>query len=408
MKNKMDYLLGSYGPWLSSIIPDGPRPLSFLHPRWSDIEAWRRTARDEVRERVSKADIGKALPVRKKREYEFDGLRIEELSWALPYGPETHAVFLKPTGSNERLPGILGLHNHGGNKYFGKSKIIRTSERIHPLLMEHQRNYYGGVAWANEIAKRGFAVLVHDVFPFGSRKITASELPPHVVQRMMDPPELIDEVASEELSQRGGVTKYDVPEDEPNERIDLYNAFARQHEDIIAKSLFSAGLTWPGLFLAEDEQALSYLCSREDVDPERIGCCGLSGGGLRTDYLAGLDDRIRCSVTAGFMTSWRDLALYVCYTHTWMVYIPLLARQMDFPEILGLRVPLPAMVLATEEDPLFSLEEVKKAIGMLEKIYMKAGASEAFQANLYKGPHKFDRPMQADAFNWFERWLKVR
>ena len=408
MNNPDVYVLGSYGQWLSRIIPDDPRPLSFRHSRWSDIEEWRKTARSEVDRHLAKPAIDKPPTVRKERQYEYDGLEIEELSWKLPYGPGTRAVFMKPAGCRERIPGILGLHDHSGNKYFGKRKIVRTSERPHPMISQHHRNYYGGAAWANELAKRGFAVLVHDVFPFGSRKVTASDLPPQVVERMMRPPEMVGELSVGELSQEGRITRYDVPGDEPDESIRLYNAFGRQHEDIIAKSLFSAGLTWPGVFLAEDQQALSYLVSRGDVDPDRIGCCGLSGGGLRTDYLAGLDDRIKCSVTVGFMTTWRDLALYVCHTHTWMVYIPLLAQQMDFPEILGLRAPLPSMVLYTDEDPLFSLEEVKRAVGLLDEVYMKAGAAEAFQAKMHKGPHKFDMPMQRDAFAWLERWLKTR
>ena len=54
----------------------------------------------------------------------------------------------------------------------------------------------------------------------------------------------------------------------------------------MSKSLLSAGTTWPGVFTAEDQRALDYLCSRDDVDPARVGCAGLSGGGLRTVYLA--------------------------------------------------------------------------------------------------------------------------
>lgn len=406
MENSDAYVVGSYGRWLSQVIPDDPQPLSYRHSRWSDIEEWRKTARSEVDRCLAKPALDKLPAVRTERKYEHDGLDMEELSWNLPYGPETRAVFMKPAGCTKRIPGILSLHDHSGNKHFGWRKIVRTSGKTHALMTEHQNNYYGGAAWANELAKRGFAVLAHDVFPFGSRKVTASDLPPLVLERIMRPPEMAGELSIGVRSNEGRITRYDVPDNEPEESIRLYNAFGRQHEDIIAKSLFSAGLTWPGVFLAEDQQALSYLASRGDVDSDRIGCCGLSGGGLRTDYLAGLDDRIKCSVTAGFMTTWRDLALYVCHTHTWMVYIPLLAQQMDFPEILGLRAPLPSMVLYTDEDPLFSLGEVKGAVGQLEEVYAKAGAAEAFRARMYAGPHKFDRPMQRDAFAWFERWLK--
>ncbi len=413
MHNSDRYVIGSYGEWLSRIIPDDPRPLSYRHASWTDIEEWRRAARGQVAKCLAQPGclaepgIGEPPVVRKEKQYEYDDLAIEELSWNLPYGPTTKAIFMKPAGSTGALPAVLGLHDHSGNKYFGKRKILRTADNIHPLMTKHQRKYYGGAAWANELARRGFAVLVHDVFSFGSRRVIASDLPPKVVERMMRPPEMLGELSIGEISRDGQITRYDVPKDEPQEGIRLYNAFGRRHEDILAKSLFSAGLTWPGIFLTDDQQALSYLSSRNDVDSERIGCCGLSGGGLRTDYLAGMDDRVRCSVTVGFMTTWRDLALYSCHTHTWMVYIPLLAGEMDFPEILGLRAPLPSMVLYTEEDPLYTLSEVEKAVGELEEVYAKAGAQEAFQARAYGGPHKFDRPMQAHAFAWLERWLKA-
>jgi hypothetical protein len=52
---------------------------------------------------------------------------------------------------------------------------------------------------------------------------------------------------------------------------------AAQHEHVMAKSLFRAGTTWPGVFFAEDQNALDVLCSRDDVDVSRIGCaCSLN------------------------------------------------------------------------------------------------------------------------------------
>ena len=55
------------------------------------------------------------------------------------------------------------------------------------------------------------------------------------------------------------------------------------------------------------------------------------------------------------MTTWRDYLLNKCYTHTWMVYIPGLPPDLDYPEILGLRVPLATLVLNDNEDQLFTL-----------------------------------------------------
>ena len=174
----------------------------------------------------------------------------------------------------------------------------------------------------------------------------------------------------------------------------------------MAKSLFSAGTSWPAVFFAEDQKALDILCAREDVDASRIGCCGLSGGGMRSVFMGGLDERIKCAIPVGFMTTWRDLVLYKSYTHTWMTYVPILPNEMDFPEILGLRAPLATLVLNDIEDQLFTLDEMKRADVMLSEVYKKAKAPERYKTSFHPGPHKFDSTMQAEAFAWFDRWLK--
>jgi len=196
------------------------------------------------------------------------------------------------------------------------------------------------------------------------------------------------------------------PNPEHSAEIVAYNSWASDHEHIVAKSLFCAGTTWPGVFFFEDRCALDYLCSRRDVDPARVGCGGLSGGGLRTVFLGGLDPRINVAVCVGFMSTWRDFLLNKCWTHTWMTYVPRLPNYLDFPEILGLRVPMPTMVLNDTDDPLYTVEGMRAADRILRAIYRKAGAARNYRCSYYPGPHKFDAAMQAEAFGWFDHWLR--
>ena len=333
-------------------------------------------------ERMSIPDIGGMPKVTVNKQSNYDGLHIEELSWQLPYGRATEGILLKPENAKGRLPAILAFHDHSGNKYFGTRKITKISDQQHPSMAEHQKNYYEGMAWANEIAKRGYVVLVNDAFPFSSRRVMMQDVP-------------------EEL--RHGLNDDD-PENPAN--IDKYNQWAGQHEHIMAKSLFCAGTTWPAVFFIEDQKALDILCARDDVDTRRIGCGGLSGGGMRTVFMSGLDPRIKCAITVGFMTTWKDFLLYKTVNHTWMVYVPLLPNELDFPEILGLRAPLPSMVLCDEQDDLYTMEGMNDAEKILKEVYKKAGAENNFKCSYYPGPHKFDKKMQADAFDWFDKWLK--
>jgi len=91
-----------------------------------------------------------------------------------------------------------------------------------------------------------------------------------------------------------------------------------------------------------------------------------------------------------------------------MTYVPILPNELDFPEILGLRVPLPTLVLNDNEDDLYTPDEMKRADNILSEVYEKAGAAANYKCSFYPGPHKFDAAMQKEAFDWFDRWLKTR
>lgn len=376
-------LIGLYGSWAAGLTEKDLPSLSFRRKENKNIEKWRKRAKKRLTERLGMPDIGGIPSVTKVKEYSYDGLHIEELRWQLPYGRPTDAILLKPLNAQGRLPGILGFHDHGGNKYFGTRKITKTSDNQHPLMVSHQQHYYEGFAWANEIARKGYVVLVPDAFPFASRRVMMQDIP---------------------ASQRQGLTDND-PENPEN--IEAYNRWAGQHEHIMAKSLFCAGTTWPAVYLAEDMKAIDILCSRNDVDNQHIGCAGLSGGGMRTVFAGGFDSRIKCAVCVGFMTTWRDFLLNKSFTHTWMTYVPILPKELDFPEILGIRVPLPTMVLNDIEDGLYTLGGMKEADKILSDVYKKAGAEDKYKCSFYPGPHKFDAAMQKEAFDWFDKWLKT-
>ena len=376
-------MLGEYGPWAKKMLGDGPARLSFLRDEFSraGIGAWREKARARLLDCMAMPDSGGIPKAEVMNRVEFEGLSIEHLRWQLPYGPPTEAMFLKPAGAKGRLPAILALHDHSGKKYFGHRKISRSSSEVDPLIRQHVDDNYGGVWWANEMARRGYAVLAPDAFLFGSRRVRL----PHV-------PRILS-----------GLLVEGNPENAND--IVAYNRWAAQHEHVVAKSLLCAGTTVPGVVVGEDQRALDYLCSREDVDASHVGCCGLSSGGLRTLYLAGLDDRIAAACCVGMMTTWRDFCLNKSYTHTWMIYPPGLPRDLDYPEILGLRVPLPTLVQNAEHDQLYTMPEMKRADRMLSDVYKKAGVESHYQSAFYPGTHRFDLKMQAEAFTWLDTWL---
>ncbi len=374
--------LGPYREILDQVLLQNRPAYAYSAQKWADVEHWRTEARGKLHELMAFRPRRTALDSRVERSLVHDGLAIEEVSWEVGYGARCQGWVLKPAAARGKLPAVLALHDHGGFKYYGKEKIAETDHAF-PLTREHREKAYGGVPWANALAKQGYVVLVHDNFTFGSRSLP------------------IESLGERHQSRFAGLKPHSP------ELIQAYNKWAGEHEHILAKSFFTAGTTWPGILAFEDRRAVDYLCTRSDVDADRIGCGGLSGGGLRTTFLAGLDSRIRAAVCIGFMSTWEDFLHDKCYTHTWMLYVPGCSAILDFPDILSLRAPLATLVQYDEDDPLYTLKGQRDAHAAIARTYREMGASDRYVGSFYPGPHKFDQPMQTEAFEFFKKHLSI-
>jgi len=385
--------IGAYYELAASELARYEPQLSYLARDWPEPAVWRTKAKAKVYELLAFDPPDTPLNPTTDGQWEWDGLIVERISFDQPYGPRTEGLFMYPAGHQGRLPAIVALHDHGGFKALGKEKIADLPGEPE-IIQEHKARYYGGRGWATEAARRGYAVLAVDVFLFGSRKVAVEELSPDLLTG---------------YEQSVGVDRELLLEGDRTSRewVEAYNLFAGHHEHLIAKTLFTAGTTWPGVFAFEDRRSVDYLLTRPEVDPTRIGCGGLSGGGLRTIFLAGLDERIRCAVCVGFMSTFAGFLRDRCRCHTWMLYVPHLARYLDLPEVIALRAPLPLMVQYDEDDELYTLKGQRDADVRIRAIYKKMGTAERYSGRFYPGPHKFDQQMQEDAFDWFDRWLRA-
>lgn len=376
----MKPIIGEYHPLAEWSMSNCEMSLSYLSSEWHDAEAWRATARSMVSKLLSYCPPEVPLNQRVERISERDGLVVELVSYDQPFGPRTEGYLIYPSQRNGRLPGVIALHDHGGFKYFGKEKLVKIDNEPE-LLREFKQELYGGRSWAEELARRGYVVFVPDVFLWGSRKMAIESFPDAFVHKM-------------------GQLKPD-----STEYIKAYNGMAGQYETYIAKVLFLSGTTWPGIAAYDDRRAVDYLLTRDEVDPDRLGCGGLSGGGLRTILLAGLDSRVRCAVCVGFMSTYEQMISEKAVHHTWMMHAPQLSRYLDMPDLASLHAPLPLMCQYGEADPLWTLEGQRRADQKLAAVYTKMGSACAYAGRFYPGPHKFDVQMQEDAFDWFDKWL---
>lgn len=313
--------------------------------------------------------------------WERDGVAGQEVFWSVGFGPRTRARVLRPAGESGPLPGVVALHDHGAFKFHGLEKISEGAEPSPGYLVAYRDHYYGGRAWPNELARRGFTVLVHDAFCWGSRRFPLEVMPRQVL-------EVTD--ASCGLWDTGA---------EPSE-IARYNAAAGHHEHVVEKYCNLLGTTMAGVVGYEDRVAVNYLRSRSDVVGTAIGCAGLSGGGARSALLLATHDAIAAAAIVGMMTSYDALLDSHVADHTWMFYPSGWARQSDWPDLAACRAPLPLLVQYDRHDELFTEPGMWAAHEQLSAHYARSGNPDAYRAEFYDGPHRFDLPMQQAAFAW--------
>lgn len=368
---------GSLYPFLRATAGRSELKLSFLQPRFRNLEAWKRQARRQFRE-LLQYDPPHCAPNAEIVERVDCGEYVrEKLYFNTTPDIRVPAYLLLPKGEPKRRPAIVALHDHGGFYVWGKEKVIST-EGEHPALAEFKRTYYAGRSFGSELAKRGYVVIAIDMFYWGERRMLLPDDPPAWYER--------EKMTAEDVA--------------------AFNRRSGERTWLMGTGLFEAGITWAGVMFTDDMRTVDYLVTRPEVDPDRVGCCGLSVGGFRSAHLAALDPRIKAAVVVGWMSTYGDMLQSHLTSIGPMKIVPGLYQYMDLPDVVSMTCPGALMIINGTKDALFPMDGVQAAFDKVAKVYAKAGAPERFEGVLYEGPHEFNAEMQEKAFAWLDRWLK--
>ena len=370
--------IGNLYPFVQKQADRSKLELSFLRPEFRDLKQWKSRARARVFEQMfySPPPVGPA-PRQIRRTDRGDYIE-EYLNFQTTPDIRVPAFVLVPKNAKLPAPGIVALHDHGGFYLWGKEKIV-AQDGEHPALTEFRKTYYGGRSVPIELVRQGYVVIVIDMFYWGERRMLLDDDPPDFRKR---------------------------PSSMPKERINEFNRRSGQNEELVARSLFTAGISWPGVLLWDDIRTVDYLASRPDVDKNRLGCVGLSVGGYRSFLLAALDERIKAAVDVGWMTSFASqIRTQVIHSMGLTFHLVGLYRYLDLPDLAALIAPRCLMVINGSKDTLFAPDGVKSAFEKIDRIYGKAGAPDHQRCRLFDAPHEFNLEMQAEAFDWLKRWV---
>jgi len=167
--------------------------------------------------------------------------------------------------------------------------------------------------------------------------------------------------------------------------------------------LYLAGSCLQGMLIRENIAMLDYLISRPEVDGERIGLTGCSGGGNQTMYLAALEERIKVAVPVCSVNTYTDQLFrgIGCSCEG----IPSALALMEEYDILSLVAPRPLLVISGIKDVGFPILGTRKCVSRLREIYQLYGAPEKLKSVEFYEGHGYSRAMREEMYRWMDRWL---
>ncbi|HEX5324604.1 MAG TPA: alpha/beta hydrolase family protein [Capsulimonadaceae bacterium] len=134
-------------------------------------------------------------------------------------------------------------------------------------------------------------------------------------------------------------------------------------------------------------RAIDFLETIPEVDSDRIGCMGNSGGGTTTFYAACVDNRIKLALPSCSFCTYADsiFRIYHCTDN----FIPGIMTVADVGDLAGLIAPRKLLIVAGRDDEIFPIEGVKKAFEKARQIYRAAGQPQNIRLIVGEGGHRF-------------------
>ncbi|MEP6539076.1 MAG: acetylxylan esterase [Bryobacteraceae bacterium] len=157
-------------------------------------------------------------------------------------------------------------------------------------------------------------------------------------------------------------------------------------------------------FIFDAKRAVDYLISRPDVDADRLGVAGCSGGGAIATYVGVFDPRMKAAASACYISSFRFL--FPGPTADPEMSLPsFVANGLDVADFLEVAVPLPWLLLSTTED-YFTPAAARPVYEEARQWYGLYGADDKIQHFIGQGPHGTPVESREAIYAWMIRWLK--
>ncbi len=319
--------------WTRDLYASAPLQLTFNANNPAEAEAWQKQLRAKLAELLGGFPARTPLKARSIETRNFPGYSREKLTFESRPGVAVVAYLLMPAESRQPHPVVICIPGHGR----GVNDIVGIDEQGRDRTGKpgYQHDF------AIQVAEHGMAALAIEPMGFGYRR---------------DP-----------------ITEANGPK-----------ATACQPA---AGSALLFGSTMIGWRVWDVMRAIDWIGARSELDANRVGCMGISGGGTCTQFSSALDTRIKAAFVSGYLNTFRDSIMSV--SHCIDNYVPGILNWAENYDVAGLIAPRPFFSEGGTRDPIFPVNATRESFSRVKKVYEVFGAADAAQQEIFDGEHEF-------------------
>jgi len=304
----------------------------------TNFAKWKKQALPQVLATIGDSPERVPLNPQLLAEWEHDGLTKQK--WLIDVSKHISATLLiafpGDMKKHKQYPAILCCHGHG--KY-GKEPVMGNDSSPELQAMIKLNNYNYG----HQMAKAGFITYSIDWIGFGERN--DSNKPNH---------------------------------SQANYGRDWCNLY------YLHATMF--GMTSLSINVTHGKAATDFICTLPQVDSDKLGTMGLSGGGTMTLWMSLCDERFKATEIICYSDLWEHFGIRNI-NYCGMQVAPGLYKLVDVPELQGLLAPRPLLIDIGAYDSCFGVDTAMACFKRLERIYAAAKVSKKLQLDLFPGEH---------------------
>ena len=170
---------------------------------------------------------------------------------------------------------------------------------------------------------------------------------------------------------------------------------------------FLSGVSSAKYFIWDGIRAIDYLLTRKEVDPERIGATGFSGGGTVSAYLGAFDERVKvvvpCSWPLTFQTQLETKGIQDAEN----TLIHGLTNGITFEDLIEVRSPKPTLMAFTTRDENMAFQGARDALWEAKKAYTAFGRENNLQLVEDDAKHALTPKIRLAIYAFFQKHFNI-